>query len=757
MRLRRPAAGASPRTRPWIREALWTLGTGLVALTAAIVSCRLWRADLHTPIVDPGGDYIFGLAIVKSVVTHGWGWYIPELGAPFGLNLFDFPTIFGDYLHFGLWAVLSLFTQNSVLVYNLFMVAGFPLAAMAAFWVQRDLGVTRPVALVTSVVFATLPFHFGPLAWSLTAYYAVPFVVWLVMLPILGRPVWTMHGRVPLPTLKVAIALFIVAGASVYWMVFCGVLLVVCSPVVALVRTSWRPLLRGAVIAVMVGTMAVVAQAPSLIYHVRNGSNEHVGVRYPYESEIYGLKLAALVIPSRVDPVPILARVGARYDSTTSLPAEGVWNSYLGVLGSIGLLLGVGWLLRFGLRESRILPEVGFVSLAAMLVASIGGVSTLIAWYLSSQIRGWDRMCVVIGFTALLSLALVLDDIGRRLKPKLEQKHRSAIGGGLALLLVFAVYEQTPTGAGRTAVYSAWADAWRSQTRYTAAVVDRLPKRDASVLQLPYFPFPENGPKLSMGDYEQLRPFAQTTAPVEWSGGAMKGRSTDWGPEIANLSASELVDRAAAAGFDGIWLDRRAYADSGVALRGEISKALGGQKPFNSPDGTISFFNLRSFEREESARYTRKELRLLANELIHPLTVDWGVGFGEVEQNDTSQWHWLGVHGKLTIDNPTATWRKIVLTASAYRAIETVPSSVSLVAPTRCRRTLPVAAGGSRARFTCKIPPGDTQLEFSTMGPAVPVDANQPRADLHVRLADPQWKFGDDNFEHPSKPSRGTS
>jgi len=658
----RPAAAeAPPRARPWIREAVWAFATGLVALLVAVVSFRLWWADPHTPIVAADGDYLVSLSLVKAMVAHGWYWHVPELGAPFGLNLYDFPTVFGDFLHFGLMKSFSIVAQDPVLIFNAFMIAGFPLAAMTAFGVQRDLGVTRPVALVTSVAFSALPYHFIAIGWMHSAYYAVPLVAWLAIVVVLGRPVWTMHGRVPLPTPKVAIALLIVAGGSVYWTTFCFVLLVVGMPVVALVRTSWQPLLRGVAIAGMVGIVAIVAQAPSLIYHAREGSNKVAGVRQPFESEIYGLKLADLLIPSQSHPVSFLANAGKRYATTTTIPAEGVSMAWLGSLGSIGLLLGIGALLRFGLREPRVLPAAGFVSLTALLTSWTGGVSSLIAWYVSPQIRAWDRMCVVIGFTALLSIGLGLDYIGRRLNPKGTRRRRFAIGGGLAILLLVAVFDQTPKGLRSEAFYRAHAAVWRSQTQFTAAAVDRLPRRDASVLQLPYVPFPEAGPRGAMLDYEQLRPFVQTSAPVKWSGGAMKGRPTDWGPEMANWSTRELVVRAAAASFDGIWLDRRAYADGGAALAGELSKVLGGQIPFNSPDATISYFDLQPLERDQAARYTREELRLLGDELVHPFTLAWGAGFGAVEQDATTQWHWLGARGALTIDNPTAVSRDIKL------------------------------------------------------------------------------------------------
>ena len=492
---RRFAAAGALFARSWIRETAWTLATGFVSLLAVVVIYRLWWADKQSPFWGPSGDGLGTMALVKTVIAHPWYWHIPELSAPYGLNLYDFSSVFGDWLHLALIKGLTLFSHDTALVYNTYLTAGFPLAAMSAFVVQRDLGVTRPVALATSVVFSVLPFHFGTVEWLLTAYFAAPIAAWLVIIVVLGRPVWRMHGRIPLPTLKVAIAALILSGGSVYWAVFCAVLLVVVTPVIALLRVSWRPLLSGAAVASMVAALALVAQAPSLIYHARHGSNNVVGVRQPYESEIYGLSLADLLIPPPTHPVSFLAHAGERYAATNTMPAEEGKNGWLwlGSLGSIGLLLGIGALLRFGVRKPRVLPTAGFVSLAALLVSWAGGVSALVAWYVSPQVRAWDRMAVVIGFTSLLSVGLVLDRIGRRLNPTGIRWRRIAIGCGLTALLAYCVYDQTPQapkGFSSKAYYATQQATWRSQKQYTAAVVARLPpaRRDgiaASVCPLP--------------------------------------------------------------------------------------------------------------------------------------------------------------------------------------------------------------------------------------------------------------------------------
>jgi hypothetical protein len=736
-------AGASLRSQSWLRETAWTLAVALVSLLAVVVALRLWWANKHVPFWDANGDSLSLLAMVKAVIVNPWYWHIPQLGAPFGLNQYDYSSIFGDWLHYAMIKGLTLFSHDPALIFNTYLIAGFPLAAMSAFVVQRDLQVSRPVAAVTSIVFSVLPFHFATVTWLLTAYFAAPIAAWLVIIVALGRPVWSMHGRIPLPTMKVAIAALIVSGGSVYWTIFCAVLLVVVAPIIALIRTSWRPLLRGIMVLGTVAALALAAQAPALIYHARHGSNPLVGARLPVESESYGLTFAGLMIPPPSHPVPLLAHAGARWAATNILPgeADGFGWLWIGSLGSIGLLIGIGAVLRFGVREPRLLPIAGFLSLTALFVSWAGGISALIAWYVSPQIRAWDRIDVVIAFTSLLAVALVLDQIGRRINPKGFRRRRFVMGSSLVLLLALCVYDQVPeapAGYSARAHYQALAATWISQTQYTAAVVAELPRKGAMVLQLPYVPFPEFGNRGTMIDYEQMRPFVQTNAPVKWSGASMKGRPTDWGPEMADWSTSELVVRAAAAGFDGIWLDHRAYPDSGAALISELSKALGGQTPFTSPDGTISYFDLRPLEHKEAALYTPEQIRALGDELVRPFIFNWGAGFQALEQDATASWRWLGANGTLTVHNPESVPWTVELRARAYRAVGTASATVSLVAPAACRRKFSVAAAGSPVDFKCKIPPGDTSLEFATTGPELPVDASQPQPDLHVHLRDPK-------------------
>ena len=122
------AAGASLFARAWIRETVWTLATGFIALLVAIVTYRLWWADKQSPFWGPSGDGLGIMAMVKAVTAHRWYWHIPELGAPYGLNLADFSSVYGDWLHVALIKGLTLFSHDTVLVTNTYLIAGFSLA-----------------------------------------------------------------------------------------------------------------------------------------------------------------------------------------------------------------------------------------------------------------------------------------------------------------------------------------------------------------------------------------------------------------------------------------------------------------------------------------------------------------------------------------------------------------------------------------------------------------------------------------------------
>src|SRR5215813_3810193 len=102
--------------KPIVRGlALYAAAAALAVLLAAF-ALRLWRADLHAPM-HYSWDSLPHLAWVKGVAEHGWFLANPSLGAPFALDMRDFPLL--DNLHFLVVKVLALGSSDPAVLVNL--------------------------------------------------------------------------------------------------------------------------------------------------------------------------------------------------------------------------------------------------------------------------------------------------------------------------------------------------------------------------------------------------------------------------------------------------------------------------------------------------------------------------------------------------------------------------------------------------------------------------------------------------------------
>jgi phosphoglycerol transferase len=155
---------------------------------------------------------------------------------------------------------------------------------------------------------------------------------------------------------------------------------------------------------------------------------------------------------------------------------------------------------------------------------------------------------------------------------------------------------------------------------------------------MPYFEFPETPPMNKLQDYDLFRGYVHSKN-LKWSYGAVKGR------EVANLfraidqmPLADQIKHIRALGFEGIYIDRRGYADKGVNLENGLSKILG-NGPIVSENGNLSFFNL--------TRYSQEPIESVPV----PLVV-LGQGFYNWENSGSGKkWAWASGNGQLLIYN----------------------------------------------------------------------------------------------------------
>ena len=86
---------------PRITRFLLVIGEHLLAVVLTLllltVALELWRVDWHVPF-EYSGDGLFYSMLVRGIQQDGWHLRHESLGAPFGLDMHDFPV--GQPMHF---------------------------------------------------------------------------------------------------------------------------------------------------------------------------------------------------------------------------------------------------------------------------------------------------------------------------------------------------------------------------------------------------------------------------------------------------------------------------------------------------------------------------------------------------------------------------------------------------------------------------------------------------------------------------------
>jgi hypothetical protein len=615
--------------RRGVTEALWAVGAMALSLLVAVVTWRLWRANLRIPIFSVQGDAGFTIASVKGIIEHGWYESNPTLGAPFGQLNYDFPAYVGDFGKIALVKLFAVVLSNPVVILNLIILGGFPLIALTAFLVLRRLRFSCGVALVCAVLFATSPIHFvlGPIQIWLGFYVCVPISGFLILAALGEEPMFTRRepraGRwdawfTRRTALTIAMCL-LVGCFGLDYAEFTCLLVGIGGIIVFIVRRQVGLLVRAAVVIVAIITPVLVSAIPDLAYRASHGTNEIVAHRYPYESYSFALQPVQLVLPQLDDRVGPLSEFTTKIDGDLDKGLPGLPMD-LGRQISLGLIsaLGLIWLLWVvmgtavgRIRRNPLEAQAGAAALLSILLAMGSGGSVLFAYLVTAQLRVWARIAILIGFFAVVGLGLLLER-GRTLLA--QRRYGQWLGAGLLLaVLVVGVFEGTSDRFVPN--YPQLATAWHNDAEFVAEVQHAMPPH-AMILELPYITYPEAELPTGLTSYDPLVPYLHSTV-LRWSGGAMAGRRTDWLASWSTRPTDQLIKGATAAGFSGVYLLRAGYADRGASVAGSI-QALTGTAPLIDPDGSALFFNLIPYSKQLRSTTSPRKLAALKDATIYP-------------------------------------------------------------------------------------------------------------------------------------------
>jgi phosphoglycerol transferase len=528
-----------------------------LCIGVALLVFHVSPSQLRVPLLSVG-DASASQYFIRTTLDHGWYLRNPDVGAPFGADMYDFAI--PEPSHFLFVRLLGLIDHDVFGVYNLFYILSFGTVALSAWWALRLCGLSRPFSFAGAFLYAMLPYHFlrQPHLF-LAAYFSVAILAaYALRLALYRAP--HVRGELRL-TVPAALLIAVCAGGGIYYAFFGCVFLAAGAAMGTIRSRNIAPLRTGVVcIAIVVGVVGL-SLLPNTLHEIRHGRNALVAQRTPDQAERYGLKLTQLLLPTTYHRSGGMSAIARTYDAQAPLVNENT-SASLGILGGIGLLLALAAAILPVREREQPLAAAGALCIVGVLFATIGGVGSLFAFLVTPSMRGLNRISPHIAFFALFSLLWLLQRLAQS-QPRLT----IAIAAAITLSGSFDEIPGQPISRADAATFDK-----------RQAVFDRIEATlppGTAVFELPYVFFPEDGRVSPVLSYALFEPYLRTSG-LRWSFGGMRGRASDiWNEQAAALHGADLVSVLSGAGFGAIYIDRRGYKDRGAAVEKEITMTIG--------------------------------------------------------------------------------------------------------------------------------------------------------------------------------------
>jgi hypothetical protein len=532
--------------------------------------------DLRVPF-ELSSDSLQALMQSKSTLDNGWWWSNPMLGAPFTFDALAFPA--NSNVDQAIVWVAGRFVRNPMAAVNAAWMIMVVLSGLTATWCIRTLGASAVSSMVTGTLFALSPYAlYRNIAHFWLVIYLVPFPCTAALLLASGRPPerWYWKGRGGLLA-----GCVLLSFNYVYYAFFACFCISIAALVGCLAHRNARILGAGAICVALISSGTLLNLAPSLYSWSRHGKPIILRDKVPAESEVYGLKIRQLIGPLRHHVFPPF-RNFAEEESAAQFPLETEnVTSRLGLVGTLGflgllaLLFVPGATHRWNCRNT--LLGASQLTIAAVLLATIGGFGSLFALVVSPEIRGYNRICPFIEFFSLIAIAFALDSLFKTR----ERRIAAAV-----IVLALGLIDQRTAGVNLRVAYAGIAAEMPPLEAFVRQLESRLPDR-AMVLQLPFRTYLNDEGIARMGSYDHLRLY-MVSHRIRWSYPALSNDQVRWQQAAARLDPQRLPYQLVAEGFAAIVIDRYGYDDNGAAVTAAIRAGLGGNDTIAQTDRYIA-------------------------------------------------------------------------------------------------------------------------------------------------------------------------
>ena len=575
----------------------------LIVLIVLLIVTECHKVDLSIPYVY-SDDALYILAYTKSLINNEWfpffGPQWKHCGAPFATNTVDMPMPYN--ISFLIIKFISFLTVDYVRAYNYYFLLSFFLSAVFFMFAIRHFKVSFRVAIVFSVLYAFLPYHFRYPQTGLLLYCFLPLQAIVLLWIWSAKPVFfkKRNGKFVLDLSNYKAFFSIIAslttGNSIYYSFFFIFLTGLAGLKSYFQKGKSRyHLLTSVVVILIISSSAVVNVLPTLIYSFQNGKNNQVMQgRSHLEAARYGLIISNLFFPVSGHRNEFIREIKLRFDRKTPWYYGIRRGVSLGAIGAFGVLS----LLLFPIFSNTlkgVYNNLSFLTISAIFISTVGGFGYLIA-IVFSHIRTYERMTIIIATFSFFFLALFFNDCRKKwLKTPSSEFVFLTI---LFFFLFMGIYDTADINFKFTKNYPKIRTSFLNDRDFIARIEKSEPQ-NALIFQLPFDIFPgsiiEPNRSFFIEDwswqYCHLKGYLHASD-LYWSYGSVKGReATRWYRHTAKAPIDKMIENIVKAGFSGIYIDRFLFTDGAVSFENEL-KNYELKVPIVSNDKRYAFYSL---------------------------------------------------------------------------------------------------------------------------------------------------------------------
>ena len=529
-----------------------------------------------------GGDGLLGEGLVKSIQENGLkGALISyRLGAPQNSILLDTPFL--DWINIVEIYIVSFFVKSPSVVNQIVYWISYPLSTLFMYGLLRMLECNRRVSTVISFVFAFAPYHFfrNTGHGTLSNYFMIPVAIATGIFILNSPEVKKPFSREVYNKIFFFLLAFLIGFTNIYYVAFSLIFLVW---VVFFRIVKDKSLKHNLIYAIYPGATVIgvgIALAPKIIYTFLYGKNQLAGARVFIESEIYGLKIVQMLLPSWNSRIGHISDITMKYMQDNPYINENKFAS-LGIIASVGFIIACIYLLMNAIRhkEDNIKDCLVMAVLILTLFCTVGGFGAIFNLLVIPEIRCYNRGSIYIACISLVVLSLYLSTI--------KGKYKQIIV--LAGIIVIAFFDQISI-EDSVKWDGAKENARICQTFY--GEIEKSVPDNAMIYQIPFMAFPENGPINDMPDYEQLSAYVFTDT-IRWSYGGMKGRNTRAQELYVDDGMSEaFLDGIKEEGFCGVCIDLKGYTPEQREMVLSFYDNITNKQPIVSLDNNLYYYDI---------------------------------------------------------------------------------------------------------------------------------------------------------------------